>query len=255
MTIAAETPMLTAQDIRDVMTDQFSHFLSDIERRVAQAYDIERRGGQPRGTVYTEDLNTSRHMIEGYTLTNNTPANHITWASVTIVYNGTSYAMAGGSTATTEKYVWFDAAVSTTVLQKGTNKPALTGNACLVFINNSGIGVSVLESDNFPAALADNAVDTGALQNLAITGGKIANQAITTTQISNSANITGSQLSSSAGLVGTQLTNGTLTSTQINASANILGSQLSSSAGIVGGQIANGAIGPLKTALFTHLIY
>ena len=216
---------MRGHQLKGVVYDELTSMLADIEKRVEDAYVGETE------KVYAEDMALNKYLITGYTVTANSPAGgSIAWASVFIVYNGTTYTITNGNTA--NMYAWFDAAVSTTVMQTSNTKPTLSGNATMVFVNNGGTPTSVLES-SIPAVVANNAVDTNALQNTAVTGAKIANATITTTQISNSAGITGTQLSATAGIVGTQLTSGTIGSTQL----------------------ANGAVTPIKTAIFQHLIY
>jgi hypothetical protein len=136
----------------------------------------------------------------------------------------------------------------------GGSKPVLSTGDAIVFINNGGTPISVLES-NIPRVLADNAVDTNALQGTAVTAAKIANNTITTTQISTSAGITGTQIASNANLAGTQLAAG----------ANIAGTQIASNAGLVGGQLANntmtatqlgqGAVTASRLSILEHVLY
>ena len=249
----------TRAEIKSILYDELDHFLTDIERRLGQTYELARENG--RGYVYAEDIHDNIHRVTGYTVTANTPPGGITWANLHIVYNGTDYTITGANTLL--KYIWFDAAVSTTLLQFNNTKPTLAGNACLVFINNAGVPVSVLESNTIPQVVANNSIDTLALQDSAVTGLKILDGTIMGTEINNAANIAGSQLAANAGLVGaqlaaganiagtqiaanaglvgTQLANNTLTTTQISNTANITGSQLSASANIAGGQISSTA--------------
>lgn len=123
--------------------------VADIERRLAQAREIERAvfEGAPRQTVHTEDLNIGKHMVDGYTLTANSPANgSIAWASLHIVLLGVDYTIADGNTA--NKYAWFikPGSGTTATLQTGNTLPALGPNDALIFVNNAGTPISVLES-------------------------------------------------------------------------------------------------------------
>lgn len=170
--------VLTADDVRQVVYNEMKHFLEDVEFRVKQAYDVA--SGGLRSSVYAEDMNLTRHMITGYTVTANTGAagatltGSIAWASVHVVYNGTDYAMVDGSTGTTNKYVWFDPTVSTTVLQQSPTKPDLSTkpSAALLFVNNAGTPYDVLAS-SIPAVLANGTVDAGSIQPGAVTAPKI----------------------------------------------------------------------------------
>src|SRR3954471_8087747 len=102
----------TREEIKSLLYDELSHFLNDIEFRLAQTYAVTNR--QPM--LYAEDICDNIHRITGYTVTANSPSGgSIAWASVHIVYNGVDYTLTNGNTAL--KYTWFDAALSTTVLQ------------------------------------------------------------------------------------------------------------------------------------------
>lgn len=171
------------QEIRALMHEEFSHFLADIEFRVAQAYDVQRRGGsrlhvidggEEHGKVYAEDLNLpNRHFLTGYTVTANTPgAGSIAWASLHVVYNGIDNAVTDGNTNL--KYVWWDPTISTTVLQMNNTKPDLSAKptAALLFVNNGGTPYDVLAA-SIPGVIANNAVDAGALQQGAVTATKM----------------------------------------------------------------------------------
>jgi len=276
----------TDQDIRNLMHDEFNHFLTDIEYRLKQTYEVERRvinaaehglsdssierlsnarvPVMAGGSVYAEDLSLNTHMITGYTVTANTPAaGQIAWTNLHIVFGGVDYTVADGNAATTDYYLWFQLSTATTTgatgtatLQKNivTNKPTLTNGDAIVFLNNAGTPVKVMEM-NIPPVVANNAVDAGAIQSLAITAGKIANNTITATQISNTANITGTQLSSTAGLVGGQLaSNANIAGTQISPTANLVGSQLT--AGTIGNnQLGVSAVQAKNLSVFDHQIY
>lgn len=128
--------------------------VADIERRLAQAREIEQAvfSGVPRQTVHAEDLNIGKHMIDGYTLTANSPApGSIAWSSLHVVLGGVDYTIADGNTGTVapfKKYAWFikPASGTTATLTTGDTLPVLGPNDALIFINNNGTPVSVLES-------------------------------------------------------------------------------------------------------------
>lgn len=187
--IPAPTAVLdeaTKDGLRNFMQEEFSHFLTDIEFRVKQAYDVERRGayGAP-GQIYAEDLDLMMHQMTGYTMTANSPiAGSIAWTAVHIVFNGVDYTCADGSTAL--KYVWFvkPGSGTTATLSTSNTKPVLGPDDCLVFVNNAGTPINALTS-TIPVALADGAVDSGAIMNGAVTAAKTdfytaLNNAITT---------------------------------------------------------------------------
>jgi len=124
--------------------------VADAERRLAQAREIEQAVamGRARATVHTEDLNVGFHMIDGYTLTANSPAaGSIAWASLHVVLLGIDYTITDGNTA--NKYAWFvkpAAGVTTATLQTSNTLPVLGANDALIFVNNGGTPISVLES-------------------------------------------------------------------------------------------------------------
>lgn len=159
--------------LREFMHDEFAHFLTDIEFRVKQAYDVQNRTSVESGEqVYAEDLNLMLHTITGYTMTANTPgAGSIAWTAVHIVFGGVDYTCVDGNTAL--KYVWFVKPGSGTsaTLQTSDTKPTLGPNDCLVFVNNAGTPINALTA-TIPVTLADGAVDTGAIQAGAVTAAK-----------------------------------------------------------------------------------
>lgn len=227
---------LRDRSVRELVTRDYSHFLRDFEFRLRQAKEVSARKLHDR-KVYTEDMALNQWMITGYTVTANSPtATNIAWATVRLVYNGTLYTITDGNTSAGGpfRYIWFDAVASTTVLQMSNTKPNLSGNATLVFINEGGTPISLLDGPGSVAPVVrDNAIDTGALQSQAVTAAKIANQTITTTQISGSANITGTQIAAGANLTGGQFANTTIGTTQLG----------------------NGAAVPADFGIFRHLIY
>lgn len=280
---------LTAQDIRNVMKTEFDHYLSDIEFRVAQAYEVNRRPANAmalglsdreieqysqhtpvltQGRVYAEDMATNQHMITGYTTTAQSPAvGQMAWASLHIVYGGVDYAFTDGNCATTDYYLWFNKSLapapvggvsSANLMQKNiaTNKPVLATGDVIIFLNNAGVPVSVLEQ-NIPRVLADNAVDTGSLQANAVTGAKVGTGAngLTGSNLTPGANIAGTQLSATAGIVGTQMSGtANIAGTQLSPTANLVGSQLT--AGTIGStQIGTGAVNASRLSILEHVIY
>lgn len=123
--------------------------VADIERRLGQNREIERAimTGVPRETVHAEDLNIGKHLIDGYTMTANSPANgSIAWANLHVVLLGVDYTITDGNTA--NKYAWFIKPGSGTsaTLQTGNTLPVLGPNDALIFVNNGGTPISALET-------------------------------------------------------------------------------------------------------------
>lgn len=135
--------------IKAGMRHEMDAAVADIERRLAQAREIERANatGIPRETVHAEDINVNFHMIDGYTLTANSPAaGSIAWASLHVVLAGVDYTIADGNTA--NKYAWFikPGTGTAVTMQTGNTMPVLGASDALIFVNNGGVPISVLES-------------------------------------------------------------------------------------------------------------
>lgn len=141
--------MSLVEDIKAGLRHEMDAAVADIERRLAQAREIERANatGAPRETVHAEDLNIGRHLIDGYTVTANSPANgSIAWANLHVVLLGVDYTINPGNTA--NKYAWFikPASGTTATLVTGDTLPTLSPNDALIFVNNGGVPVSALET-------------------------------------------------------------------------------------------------------------
>ena len=135
--------------IKAGLRSEMNSAVADIERRLAQAREIERaiETGIPRETVHAEDLNVGFAMIDGYNLTANSPgAGSIAWANLHVVLLGVDYTITDGNTNL--KYAWFVKPGSGTSasLQTSNTMPTLGAQDALIFINNAGTPISVLES-------------------------------------------------------------------------------------------------------------
>lgn len=136
--------------VRDDMRGEFAAAVSDIERRLKQAREIERSSATTQAvprSVHAEDLNISRPLLDGYLLTANAPSNgSIQWSSLHVVLLGVDYTIVDGSTA--NKYAWFIKPESGTsvTLTTGNTLPTLGQNDALIFVNNGGVPVSALET-------------------------------------------------------------------------------------------------------------
>lgn len=149
-----ETPasldvMGLVESIKAGLRHEMGAAVADIERRLAQAREIEQANatGISRQSIHAEDLNLGFAMIDGYTLTANSPGvGSIAWASLHVVLLGIDYTIEDGNTAL--KYAWFvkpSTGTAATLLTSNT-LPTLTANDALIFINNAGTPISVLES-------------------------------------------------------------------------------------------------------------
>ena len=266
--------------VKGLLDQELKSVLHDVSYRLGVLYDA-----MEGGRIGSRDLNLATHQLDGYTVTDDTPAGGITWADVNIVYKGVNYAITGGNS--TMKYIWFDfSATPNTTLQMTNTKPTLTEDDVLVFINNNGkhqtamsagkmisgfalldgtvggseIGASAIGSTN----IANGAVISGKLGTGAVATGNIANGAVTTTQLGSKAVATGNiadgavstaQLGSKVVATG-NIADGAVNTTQLGskavATANIQDgavntAQIAGSA-IDSSKIAGGAVGSTQIA-------
>lgn len=225
--IRVQDGLINVADLDGYLQERFGHFLSDIERRVGQARELEASvaAGGGRRMIHAEDIDDLVHRIEGYTVTANSPgAGSIAWASVHIMYAGVDYTIADGNTS--NRYVWFVKPGSYTpgtpvTLQNSNTKPTLATGDAFVFVNNGGTPVSALDAGGTASVLGPNSVDTAAIIAGAVGTTQIANNAVGATQIAN--NAVGS----------TQLANGAVGATQL----------------------ANGAVSPVKLNILDHVMF
>lgn len=169
----------TLQEIRNLIHEEMTEAVADVERRLAQSYEINQRTIDLQAMadaehqhehelllrkVFVEDLVDRTHRITGYTVTPNSPANgSIAWTNLHVVYDGVDYTITPANTAL--KYVWFTKPASGTTATLNTNNSmpgtngvaALGANDALIFINNGGYPISVLET-SLAAAVAPGAV-------------------------------------------------------------------------------------------------
>lgn len=180
--LESERPSTDKEEISELvdsikagLRSEMSAAIADIERRLAQAREIERAiaTGVPRESVHAEDLNVGFAMIDGYNLTANSPAaGSIAWSSLHVVLLGVDYTIADANTAL--KYAWFVKPGSYTPgtpvsLQTSNTMPTLGPQDALIFINNGGTPISVLESSvvyAVGAGVVGNAQLDTATQNL-----------------------------------------------------------------------------------------
>ena len=81
--------------------------------------------------------------IDGLVLTNNSPiAGSVAWSSFTLTYQGTSYTVVAGNSAL--KFLYWNKATSTTVLQASATPPAQAADQFIVAFNESGTAVPSL---------------------------------------------------------------------------------------------------------------
>ena len=249
-----------------ILETKLGHFLADIERRLGQTRELERSiaaGGGQR-MVHAEDINSTRHMIDGYTVTANSPgAGSIAWAAVHVVYGGVDYTVADGNTA--NRYVWFVKPGTYTpgtpvTLQSSNTKPVLANGDAMIFVNNSGTPVSVLESSISPVVAASSvdstaiiagAVGTTALADDAVTNAKIGPAAVGTTEVADDA-VTNAKIGPAA--VGTtELGDDAVTNAKIGPQA--VGTTEVANSAIGATQLGAGAVTPVKLNTLQHVLF
>ena len=227
--------------IENILHDKLGHFLEDISFRIGQAREVEARNlGQGSGKVYAEDLNLrDRHMITGYTMTNNSPsAGYVAWTDLHVVYNGTDTTITNGNS--NKKYLWWSPTVTPTVLQSSDTKPVLGVGEVLLFTNTAGTHKVMLSDTNasLPSVLANGAVDTSSIIANAVTTNEIGPGAVTSTELGNNAVIAAKILDGAVTTL--KIGNKAVTTTQLGDNA-VTSGQLGGNA-VTAGKIASGAI-------------
>lgn len=164
------------ESIKAGLRHEMDAAVADMERRYAQARELERSAlyGEAR-QAHAEDLNLNMALLEGFTLTSNSPtAPAIAWASLHVVFQGVDYTISDGNT--TNKFVWFVKPGSYTpgtpmALNTSNTQPTLGANDSLLFVNNGGVAVDVTQS-NVAYAVGGAVVGTNQLADNAVTAAK-----------------------------------------------------------------------------------
>ena len=241
------------QVVRTAILEEAGHFLTDIEWRYKQARELldvatatpqqanvdMPYGAQPIGRQVTaEDLNLNRHVLTGYTVTNNSPvAGSIAWVALHVVYKGVDNTIADGTTAL--RFAWF-ANATPTVMQSSNTKPTLGVDDILLFVNNAGTA-SVAATDgsaSLPLVLGNNSVDSGAIVANAVGTTALASGAVTNAILANGAVAT-------ANIQANAVTNATLAANAVattNIQANAVTTGLIAANAITTGLIAANAV-------------
>ena len=159
--------------LRALIHDEMAAAVADVERRLGQSRELEQSAlfGAVR-SVHAEDLNLDKHIIDGYTLTANSPiAGSIAWSAVHIVYLGVDYLATDGNTAL--KYTWFvkPGTGTAVTLTSSNTMPTLGADDAIIFINNGGVPISSLSSSIAYAVGAD-VIGTTQIANGAVTSTK-----------------------------------------------------------------------------------
>jgi len=147
--------------------DVFSKMPKDW--RMAEDLTLIDGGKVYTGSLYAKSLHIESHIVEGLTLTNNSPSGgYIAWPSFKIVYAGVEYSISSGNTNL--KYVWWDKSYSTTVLRSSNTKPTLIAEDTMIALNISGIAYVVSTRTLIHGgAIEAGSVDTGELKSGSVT--------------------------------------------------------------------------------------
>ena len=111
-------------------------------------------------------------IIDGLVITNNSPgAGQVAWSSFTLTHLGVSYTVSAGNTA--NKFIYWNKATSTTVLQTSATPPAQAVDQFIVIFNEGGTGVASLFSNIVYAdyiSVVNLAAINAAMGNLTVDG-------------------------------------------------------------------------------------
>lgn len=106
--------------------------------------------------------------ISGLTFTNNSPVGgSIAWSSFKLTYQGVTYTVAAGNTAS--KYVFWKKATSTTVLQTSAGIPANGADTFIVAMNMAGTAIQM----NFSPFIYADYIFVGSLDALTVSTGAL----------------------------------------------------------------------------------
>lgn len=234
--------------IENILHDKLAHFLSDIDFRLGQAYDVADRASGRGSKVYAEDMNIpGRHFLTGYTVTSNSPtAGSIAWANLHMVYNGTDTLITDGNSALT--YHWWSPTTTPTVLQSSNTKPTLANGEVLLFMNVGGAAKVMLSDTNasLPSLVANNTVDASAINGRAIGQGQMALNAVDSSILASNA-VTAGKIATGAINAEAQFATGVVGSTALGANAvtagKIAAGGISASTQFASGVVTSTAIG------------
>ena len=216
--------------LREIIHEEASHYLMDIEWRYSQARELLNAvgisdSGTPQRKLTAEDMNDLTHRLTGYVVSNNTnaaggvAAGSIRWQALHIVFAGVDYVVADGASLLTYTTFIKPGSGTAATLVSSNTKPTLTSNDILVFVNNAGICIVAgsSSSQSMPVAVANNAVDTGGIQDGAVGSTELAtavNTSITTAQTTANTGVTNAATALTQGNLG--ITNAGLAQTQAN---------------------------------------
>lgn len=160
--------------------------------------------------VTAAKLSIQTHGVSGLTLTNNSPvAGSIAWSAFTLSWNGNTYSIGSGNTAS--EMVWFDRSVSTTALQATSRTTFETDynngdGDILIAVNSSGTAETIYNA----TLITGGWIKTGA-----IVASKIAAAAVVAGKIATNAIIAGDGVIATAAIATAQIQDAAITNAKI----------------------------------------
>jgi len=156
-------------------------------------YRIRVLKGLGYGLVGSQQLVIFHHLLDGFTVTDNSPqVGYIAWSNLHIVYKGIDYTITDGNTNL--KFAWWDYSVSTTTLQCQDTLPDTTDDDLIIFLNKNGIhatvptttcidGSLIITESILAGALSANCVTSEKIYAGAVIAEKIATDAVVADKI------------------------------------------------------------------------
>jgi len=156
-------------------------------------YRIRVLKGLGYGLVGSQQLVIFHHLLDGFTVTDNSPqVGYIAWSNLHIVYKGADYTITDGNTNL--KFAWWDYSVSTTTLQCQDTLPDTTDDDLIIFLNKNGIhatvptttcidGSLIITESILADALSANCVTSEKIYAGAVIAEKIATDAVVAAKI------------------------------------------------------------------------
>ena len=156
-------------------------------------YRIRVLKGLGYGLVGSQQLVIFHHLLDGFTVTDNSPqVGYIAWSNLHIVYKGIDYTITDGNTNL--KFAWWDYSVSTTTLQCQDTLPDTTDDDLIIFLNKNGIhatvptttcidGSLIITESILADALSANCVTSEKIYAGAVIAEKIATDAVVAAKI------------------------------------------------------------------------
>jgi len=134
------------------------------------------------GLLSVQRLNVTGIFMQGFTWTDNSPAaGRVAWSAGTLQYDGVTYSISSGNTATSSlKYIYWQKGTSNTTFQASASFPTLGNDDFLIATNVGGVhdmaASNSSATDSIPgtalsAIIADD-ITTGTLTAITINGGQ-----------------------------------------------------------------------------------